>query len=225
MDKVIIYTVITGGYDSLPEITPEPSVEYWLFTDDASIPTQQFWNRFALSNPSGLNPRRLSRLPKLRPHIYLPAHEISIYIDANTVLIQPVSEFAKYCVQEMPFAVHRHPGRRCVYSEAEKCLSTHLDDPKIIVAQMERYKRNGFPADFGLTENRFIVRRNVEAVTMLDECWHREYFNGSQRDQLSFMYCVWQTGVPIFTIPQSSRQNPYYKIQKHLPLSRSNHDH
>jgi hypothetical protein len=120
--NVIVYTVITQGYDSLAEITPEPSVEYWLFTDDASIATPPFWNKSVLANDSGLNARRLSRLPKLRPHVYLPAHEVSIYLDGSMRLRQPVAEFATDCVWEMPLAVHRHPRRECIYTEAEKCL-------------------------------------------------------------------------------------------------------
>jgi hypothetical protein len=60
------------------------------------------------------------------------------------------------------------------------------------------------------------VRRNVEAVIAFNECWHEEYFRGSQRDQLSFMYCVWRTGVPLSIIPQHARRNPYYDIRPHL---------
>jgi hypothetical protein len=69
---------------------------------------------------------------------------------------------------------------------------------------MERYQRNRFPADLGLTENQFLVRWNVDVITAFDKYWHRQYFNGSQRDHLSFMYCVWRMGVPLSIIPQQS---------------------
>ena len=213
--RIIVYTVITGGYDALAEIIPEPDIEYWLFTDDPSIRAPHFWNISLLVNPADLNLRRLSRLPKLRPHIFLPAHDISVYMDASLELRQPIREFAIACVREMPLAVHPHPGRKCLYVEAEKCLRVRLDDSEVINAQIERYRRDGFPANLGLTENRFIVRRKGEDIIRFNEYWYSEYLAGSQRDQLSFMYCVWRTGIPLCQIPQNARRNPYYKIHPH----------
>lgn len=216
MPRVVLYTVITGGYDLLAEFSPEPGVEYWLFTDDPTISAQAFWNKTLLPNPAGLSPRRWSRLPKLGPHLFLPAHDISIYMDASIKLNRPICEFARACVRDMPMAAHPHPKRNCLYSEAEKCLAARLDDPEIVRAQVERYRREGFPVNFGLAENGFLVRRNVDDVIRFDEKWASEYLGGSQRDQLSFMYCVWRTGVQLHLIPQHSRHNPYYQVRRHV---------
>src|ERR1035441_1394615 len=112
--RVILYTVITGGYDSVPDIKPEGGVDYWLFTDDLKIQTPSFWNKSLLANPLDLTPRRLSRLPKLRPHFYLPPHDISIYMDANLVLRKPIRDFALSSVRELSIAVHPHPTTTCL---------------------------------------------------------------------------------------------------------------
>ena len=61
------------------------------------------------------------------------------------------------------------------------------------------------------------VRVNYERQGLsLIHIWNIEYLKGSQRDQLSFMYCVWKTGVPLFKIPQHARENSYYKSRGHL---------
>jgi hypothetical protein len=214
--EIILYTVLTQGYDMLPEIEPEPGMKYWLFTDDESLTVPEFLTKSLLANHQALSSRRLSRLPKLCPHLYLPPHSISIYVDANIKLIQPIRDFAISCVQNSHIAIHRHPKRGCIYEEGKRCISQKLDERQIIELQLQRYRNAGFPTAFGLTENNCIVRRNSDAVIQLNECWHREYIAGSQRDQLSFMYAVWRTGTQINILTQSSRRNAYYYFRNHL---------
>jgi hypothetical protein len=219
--RVILYTVITGGYDSLPDIKPERGVDYWLFTDDLKIQTPSFWNKSLLANPLDLTPRRLSRLPKLRPHFYLPLHDISIYMDANLVLRKPIREFALSSVRELSIAVHPHPTTTCLYAEGKKCIRIGLDDERIILKQLERYQREGFPTNFGLVENSSIIRRNVEEVNRFNDLWHLEYYAGSQRDQVSFMYCVWRSGLPLYMIWQNPRENSIFSKRRHFLRDRN----
>ena len=217
---LILYTSITGQYDSIPQILPEQGVQYWLFTDDPSLHVPLFWNKAVLPNPHGLSTRRLSRIPKLQPHVFLPRHAVSVYIDANITQRRPIRQFALECIRDFPFAAHAHPNTNCLYAEADKCIQLCLDDEEIIRSQMNRYRTNGFPKEFGLTENGFLVRRNIREVNRFNDMWSEEYSAGSQRDQLSMMYSLWHTGLGIYIIQQNSRINPYYKIHRHLVSDR-----
>jgi hypothetical protein len=217
--RVVLYTVIVGGYDPAPKIKPEKGIEYCLFTDNLKIFAPSPWNKYLLESPLNLSRRRLSRLPKMRPHFYLPPHDISIYIDATIILRQPIREFALDCIRELPMAVHPHPKRTCIYVEGKKCIQYKNDDENIILKQLERYRREGFPANFGLTENSFIVRRNTEEVNRFNDFWQLEYFAGSERDQLSFMYSVWRTKLHPYIIWQNARKNPYLSRHEHIHRS------
>jgi hypothetical protein len=222
--RVIIYAVIIGCYDSVPKVNPDANVEYYLFTDKLEIPASSMWNKCLLANPSDLNSRRLSRLPKLRPHFYLPPHDVSIYIDANLTLHRPIRDFALTCVRELSLAVHPHPGRTCLYEEARQCIRLRLDDEFLINEQTSRYQREGLPPNFGLCENSFMVRRNTKEVNKFNDFWHDEYHAGSQRDQLSFMYCLWRSRLHPYLIWQNPRKNSYFKREKHLSNYQSNND-
>jgi hypothetical protein len=59
--------------------------------------------------------------------------------------------------------------------------------------QMERYKEEGFPTDYGLLQSNIIIRKHNEPdCVRLMEAWSEEVMNGSHRDQLSFNYCCWK---------------------------------
>lgn len=89
--------------------------------------------------------------------------------------------------------VFRHPDRRCIYVEAARCISMSKDDPALIIRQMERYRREGYPPDNGLAECNVIVRHHSDAlVQKVMSDWWREIRKGSRRDQLSFNYVIWK---------------------------------
>ena len=213
--RIVLYTVIVGGYDPVPNIKPEKGIEYCLFTDNLQIPAPAPWNKSLLESPLNLSPRRLSRLPKMRPHFYLPPHDISIYMDATIRLRQPIRDFALNCVRELPVALHPHPHRNCTYTEGKKCIHYKNDHESLIRSQLERYRREGFPVNYGLTENSFIVRRNSEEVNRFNDFWLLEYLSGSERDQLSIMYSVWRTKIRPYLIWQNSRKNHFLLRREH----------
>jgi hypothetical protein len=97
--------------------------------------------------------------------------------------------------------VFRHHARSCIYEEAEACKVRRLDSPELIDGQMARYREEGFPARFGLQELAVILRRHSEAVEDFDRRWWEEISRGSRRDQLSFQYVRWKTGLPIAEFP------------------------
>lgn len=47
-----------------------------------------------------------------------------------------------------------------MYDEAEACINFKKDDPEIIRAQIDRYKREGYKADNGLIANGIMFRKH-----------------------------------------------------------------
>jgi hypothetical protein len=221
--KIVVYTVMTDDYDVIAPTTKEDGVEYLALVDKDSnrtIPAPWkrvdfglTWKRLILGFQEA---RRRSRIPKIAPHAFIEA-DISIYVDASLLIINPIVDFAKSMIETNDIAVIVHPSTACLYEEASKVIRLRLDDSAAVKAHVERYRREGFPARFGLTENSFIVRRHSDRMSAFNDLWLTEYLNGSQRDQLSFMYCVWRKqDIKLNIVMQNARQNQYYVQREHL---------
>ena len=97
MNKIIIYTTITGNYDSIKQpLVVEEGVEYVLFTNNREIKDAGVWKVVQISSEQwqGMTEREnnilLSRKVKMLPHVYLPVDaEWSIYIDADMLIKRP----------------------------------------------------------------------------------------------------------------------------------------
>ena len=92
-----------------------------------------------------------------------------------------------------------HPSRSCIYKEASVVAAMRKDKPEIINPQMNRYKEEGFPENYGLLQSNILVRyHNDPSCIKLMETWSEEVMNGSHRDQLSFNYASWKNDdVPV----------------------------
>jgi hypothetical protein len=215
--KVIAYTCLFGGYDHWPQVPPLPDgVDLYIFTDLAGIPPEP-WKISAKNHYPDVTPRRRSRYAKILAHEFLPQHDISIYFDANLRFKQSFVEWAINQVAIEDIAIAPHPKTSCLYDEGAKCIRLGLDDGLTIQRQMDRYKKDGFPAGLGLTENSFIIRRNNLRMARLNIRWWSEYCIGSQRDQLSFMYALWKTDIltVLRSLPVHARDNQFWTQTEH----------
>ena len=69
------------------------------------------------------------------------------------------------------------------------------DEIKVAERQMNRYKEEGFPANYGLVQTNVMIRRHNDPYSKnLMEKWWEELKDNSHRDQLSFNYAVWKCG-------------------------------
>jgi len=218
--RVIVYTCLFGGYDqSPPLLEPEPGVEYIMFTDWETVPAPWTTRRSVpLYYVGQVTPRRLSRMPKILAHQFLPAHDISIYCDASLQFKQPFVDWAVAQVAIEDIAAPPHPKTQCIYDEAEKCIRLGLDYQRVVKEHMQRNRARGFPRHQGLTENSFIIRRNCDWVRAFNHRWSDEYHTGSQRDQLSFMFTLWEMGrlSSLRVLPVHARENQFWSQTKHL---------
>ena len=88
--KFAVYTVITGGFDELKQpLAVDDRFDFIVFSD-REIQDSGVWevrlinqsiNQSMLSLPA--DNRQKSRLPKIRPDIFLPDYEATLYIDGN----------------------------------------------------------------------------------------------------------------------------------------------
>lgn len=198
--KKVIYTCITNNYDNLEELKAfkytDFSFDYVCFTDNLEQIKKEkigIWQIRPLKYCESDNSRN-NRFHKINPHLILKEYDESVYLDAN-INILTSKYFDMINNTDSDILLPCHTDKIDIYEEFEWVKSMNFDNSDIVDKQLEIYKKEGFPKNFGMFENNLIYRKhnNPEIIKMMDEWW---YFvkNYSRRDQLSFMYVFWKNG-------------------------------
>lgn len=207
MRSIAVVTAITGGRDKLKPQAQIEDADLVAFLDSRTECLG--WGvRPACSISS--DPVRNARHHKVLVHQWLPHLEYSLWIDGNVTLTIDgrLSSLAELYLKDADIAVFRHRVRSCIYDEAVACTEQKKDDPDVIQRQIERYRREGYPRFRGLAETAIVLRRHSARTAAFCECWWDEISQGSRRDQLSFDYVAWKTGMHYACLPGKLSDNP-----------------
>lgn len=215
-ERIAVYTCITDGYDNL--IEPDKhydGVDFICFTDEPEQLTSDIWDIRPLPDGlSDLTKVKQQRHMKILPHRYLSDYEISIWIDGSIKVTGDIVDWSDKTLDDKHSVyIPQHPTRSCVYVEGAVCKSIGKDAADVIDTQMERYRNDGYPQNNGLVQSNIILRRHndVDCIALM-ESWWTELYNGSRRDQLSFNYALWKTGVNVFTaLDKCTCQSEWFK--------------
>ena len=220
VNKKVIYTAIFGGYDKLPEPTFIPEGWDFICFTDSNIQSD-IWtikNVPAIYEDSTRNARK----HKLLPHRLFPNYDYSLWVDGNIIIQSDVNELIEQYLQDANLAVHDHnqnvlDPRNCVYKEADtifyfgKKNGNYKDDPKVIHKQVQGYADEGYPQDNTLAVTMQVLRRHNEPDCIKTmETWWQEIKYKSKRDQLSFNYSMWKTGMKFNYFVGDSRSNKHF---------------
>ena len=226
MNKIIIYTVITGNYDTIKQpLVVEEGIEYILFTNNPEIKDAGAWKVVQIPSEQwqGRTEREnnilLSRKVKMLAHKYLPkGAEWSIYIDADMLIIEPLTKLLNDLREETLFAACRHSYCKSVSEEINDLRTKGMVDATQIENQWQRYVEWGFEDNLGISENGLLTRRHNDArVAQLMELWWEEYQKGCLRDQVSLMPCIYRTGFMSYFqfIEMDIRNNKFVEVMRH----------
>lgn len=198
MSDVVVYTAIYGSRDSFRAPPPLP-FDFRIFTDDPQLAKREP-RATLLPLLSPKDPIRSARMVKAMPNVFLPNYKTWIWQDSS-FLLNPSADLAGLIKMAGEIGVLKHPERTCVYEEAKACISIGLDDPKVISAQMERYRKEyEYPAGTGLAATGILVRQNTPKICRFNADWWSEIWNYSYRDQLSFNVVARRAGLLIVYI-------------------------
>ncbi len=192
--RVAVYSCIVGKYDDIKEpIVEEENVDYYMFTDQ-SIKEDSIWKKIDICEMEDLidkSPFMINRIIKMRPDVYLPHYDWTIYIDGTIQIVggvrKTIEEMGNCCL-----GLHFHNERDCIYNEGIAVINQKKADKELLDKQIREYKELGFPSHFGLYENTIIVRKRVKYVTELMGYWLREYEKYPTRDQISLPFIMWK---------------------------------
>ncbi len=227
--KVVIYTAIFGGCDDLiePKFKPD-NCDFVCFTD--SDFKSKVWDVRKVV-PKYEQPVRNSRYYKTKPHIYLSEYEISIWMDGTFVLEKDINLMIEKYLSDANMACFSHNNtaldpHNCIYVSAdyilrlgeinskrhpEKGLGAYKDDPKLIIPQIEKYEKEGYPHDNGLVISGVLFRRHNEkdVIKVMEDWWHEIKYH-SHICQLSLPYVFWKNKFKWNWIDGDIRNHNYF---------------
>ena len=200
--KIAVYTAFFGEGHGLINQPKYDNVDYICFTD-AEIKSKT-WRIEKVEPPCANDNTRNNRYYKILPHLHLKNYDLSIYIDANFLLLKDPNSFVFSVLMDKSFASFNHQENfrdpiNCIYKEYDHIMEygakigSYKDDPKVMKQQMDRFKNEGYPADNGLMTAGVMIRKHNERdVIEVMESWWDIVKNESKRDQLSFNYVIWK---------------------------------
>jgi hypothetical protein len=190
-------------------------VRFVAFTDAPEVESRT-WEIRTLTDDR--TPRRRARWVKTSPHLVLPDDEWTIWVDARLSIRS--DDFVRTMIAAATpggMAVMAHHQRDCVYEEAREVYKKRFDRDPRLVAQMRRYREDGYPAHRGLFSTGCIARRSLEPdIVALDDAWGREIELGSERDQLSLPYVAWKRCFEPAVVDRNPYRNDLYVLNRHL---------
>ncbi|MBJ13389.1 MAG: hypothetical protein CMG62_10010 [Candidatus Marinimicrobia bacterium] len=219
--NTVIYSALTDSYDNIldPKTLPK-NTDYILFTDDPTRINSKIWKTKKI-NFSYRDPRRLAKIFKILPHYFFPNYKYSIWVDSNIEIINDLNDLIKISFENNDefIAFFHHPDRSCIYDEAKNIINLGYSRKKIVLDQINHYKKLNYPKNNGLIAGRFIIRKhnNKKCIELMKKWWE-EIDNYSIRDQLSFNFSCWKKDMNYSTIDLNHFNNSYFAIHPHKKL-------
>lgn len=237
MNKKVIYTAIFGTeyYLHEPEV-PIEGYDFICFTNDPNLKSDVWDVRQVTTiykEADGALTRNARKYKSL-PHRYLKEYDVSIWMDGDLKITDNIDLLTQEHLKENNLALLDHSlcgmtttgnlnRRSCVYDEAKFIKwagdnhprKSYKDNINIILSQMERYYKEGYPVNNGLARTSVVFRKhNDPQVIKTMERWWEEMKYGSRRDQLSFNYSAWKNNLSFKYIQEDIDDNKWFKLMK-----------
>lgn len=217
-EKVCIYTCITGNYDDLHEVEKEEGIDYICFTNNINLKSQS-WKIVFIKDDNNLGNMILSRKIKILGHPLIENnYDISIWVDGAIQVRGNIKQFLnEYCaLDKYSMACFRHRLRDCVYEEAAACIIHRKEDACSVKEYLEFIENEKFPHHYGLAECTVLVRRHGDIkVKQTMQLWFEMFLRFAKRDQLTFPYTLWETGLGVSWINLNVFDNPWFFWHTH----------
>jgi len=213
MNKIVVYSAITGNRDFLRDEQVTDGADFICFTDNASLRSNVWEIRKAcnLFNDSNRN----AKMHKVLAHKYLRNYKYSLWIDGNLNLKVPVKSLIEKYLVSADLALYKHHEFTCMYNEVGHCISRKLDNVDNMEDQVNYYKNLGYPSNHGLFECSIILRHHTFETEELNNYWWTEICRYSKRDQSSFNYVAWELGTRVKAIEGNIKDNIYFRRGPH----------
>lgn len=202
--STVVYSVLFGNHDALPDILEDEGIEFIVFTDK-SAPIDPPWRAvFVDSTIHGT--RRSGRYFKCLAHYLFPEIENCLYMDASFMFITPLRNLLRNYDQTR-FGIFIHPDRYDILEESVACAEANKEGAQILQEQVAYYRSAGLPTPSGCYATGVLLRNLKDpAVISINEAWCAELASWSVRDQISLPFVFWRNSFR----PDVIRGNVFY---------------
>ncbi len=214
MDKICVYTCITGNYDNLKEVNREKGIDYYCFTNNKEIKSKS-WKVIYIEDDK-LSNVKLARKIKILGHEILKKYDILLWMDAAVSFKKKISDFIYFYLDDKhDFIAFKHGVRNNITDEAYECVKLGKETKENVIKILNFYRKKNYPDNNGLIESTVFIKRNSDKVSQTMKIWFDMIINYSHRDQLSFNYCIFQTGLKVKWINKKVFDNEWFDWKKH----------
>ncbi len=218
--QYVICTAICGDRDSLIDpVVVHEGVDYIAFVDreyDCKV-----WKQYPAmqySSHEDYRNRRNAKIYKICPQLFLEGWEYLVWQDGNFETHMHPKDIVDTAITT-DMAVFRHTKRTCAYHEARYVERCRLESPKVIEEQIQFYRSQGFPPQYGMYALGFRVLKNTDAVKLFNLMWLEQIIRFSSRDQISFPYVAWKSSMDFNTL-KGRKSRSGYPIQGFASIRR-----
>lgn len=219
--EIAVYTSIFGNYDHLIEPLYESKYcDYFAITDQ-EVSNSSVWKKLDCSGIDGfdkLDDYHKAKFCKMFPHILFPKYKYSIWVDGNVQIVADMMPLIDR-MNNAAMATFENPRHNCIYTEARYNICQNNARVGELENQIQIYKQDGFPVQFGMREFSIIARKNQDVeMQHLMKLWWEQVSKYTMRDQISFPYVLWKNGHSIDYIKSLGlnwRWNPRFILYPH----------
>lgn len=226
MNKICVYTCITGDYDNLIDIQNiEQGIDYICYTNNKKIKSKIWKVKDIVDNT--LTDAELNRKIKILGTEELKKYDVTIYIDGNFTIVGSIKKLIEENVdlKKYDFVGFKHSVRNSINEEMLACLMYNKENIENISKLYDFYNREKFPDNNGLIEASILIRNfNNDKLNECMKLWFDMYINYAHRDQLCFQYAAWKTGLKYDLLDMSVWDNEYTKNVEHIVSKQINVD-
>jgi hypothetical protein len=224
-NSILIFTATFSAYDIvLPPIKKTPNADYVIITNDESMQVPG-WTVKVVDVSNFSTDKEANLYYRALIHEILLGYDISIYVDGNIRILNDltilINDFAE---SDADVSLHRHPQRDFVYEELGAVIQKK---PKLnavrLINEVEQYFADGLPEKARVIDTGVIFKKHASTeMKKTMSLWYETYSVTLTRDQLSFPYVIWKTGLNVKIMQQSlDGQNIYFRRYPHYSVGRS----
>lgn len=210
---MITYTAVFGRYDK-----HHPAPAGGIMFTDSPPPPALGWDARVVTPPYPGNLARSNRFFKLQPHTLFPGSNRSMYIDARVKLMQSPTEtltaFRDLAGGDHDVFLLTHTLNHDTGREIEWVREKGITAPSVLDAQRSRYARHEGVLNLPACQAPIVIAKRNERTREFFSVWWEEVRDYSHRDQISYAYARWMTGVDARLIPYA-RARYLFKLRPH----------
>lgn len=215
-NKIGVYTCITGDYDNLKEIPKiEKGIDYYCFTNNKKIKSNT-WNVIYIEDEN-LSNVQLARKIKILGHELINDYDILLWMDGAVTFKKNIKNFINtYLDKKDVFVGFMHGERDNIIDEAYACYRFNKESKENINKILKFYKDENYSFNNGLIESTVYIKRPKNKIVQETmRLWFSMILNYSTRDQLSFNYCIYKTGLKVKWINEKVFSNKWFNWDNH----------